>query len=402
MSHHIVSIVSRRAPGALCYLLALIAYTTTSCLPAQGSTNALLFTQRSSAVESSSGVQNSSTTQSPGTIFSKPVIAVVGAASGVELTDFVVPRATLAESGVAQVIVVAPNAAKILLAPSKMTTNADMTFAAFDAAFTHGADYVIVPAMVDPENAAVRAWLKAQAAHGATIVSICEGARVVAGAGLFQGMRATTHFSALDELAKKYPGTTWVRNTRYVFDGKRISTTGVSASLPVSIFLIERIAGRLVADSVARRIGVTSWDTTHNTDAFHLTKWIYVTAAANYLAWWRHDVIGVQVTDGVDEVALALTMDAIPRTMRAKALTWSDAGGTVVGRQGLRLSVDRSRALLERSARQLALPAQTVPPASALDSAMAQLGAWYGSDARALIALGMEYAPLRTASRDPL
>jgi len=330
------------------------------------------------------------------TSVAKPVIAILGDTSGVELTDFLVPRATLAESGVAQVIVVAASTGKIPLKPSTLTIDADMTFAAFDAAHSHGADYIIVPAMVKPENAAVRAWLQAQAARGATIVSICEGARVVAGAGLFDGRRATTHWHALDDVAKKYPRVTWVRNSRYVIDDHLISTTGVSASLPVSIFLIERIAGRPAADSAARRLGIDSWDNRHDTDAFLLTKWMYVKAATNYLAWWRHDVVAVQVSDGVDEVALALTMDAIPRTMRATALTWSELGGSVVGRQGLRISVDRSRASLERSARQLALPGTSVAPSVALDSALVRLGAWYGVDARELIRIGMEY-PTRPA-----
>ncbi|MEO7998618.1 MAG: DJ-1/PfpI family protein [Gemmatimonadaceae bacterium] len=386
MNRNTVLRVSRYAssiPGAV--LLAILSVTPLH-LGAQISTGA------------SNGAPTSASAHRTQTAARKPVIAIAGEASGVELTDILVPRATLAESGVAQVIIVAAQTGKFALKPSKMTIDPDMTFAAFDAAFPTGADYVIVPAMVDFENAAVRAWLQLQAARGATIVSICEGARVVAGAGLLQGKRATTHFNALDELTKKYPGTTWVRNTRYVVDDHLISTTGVSASLPVSIYLIDRIAGRHVADSVAQRIGVTSWDTQHNTDAFHLTKWTYTKAAANYLAWWRHDVVAVPVSNGVDEVALALTMDAIPRTMRAKALTWSEAGGTVVSRQGLRISVDRSRASLEHSARQFALPASTVAPASALDSALVQLGAWYGPGASDLIALGMEYAPRRISA----
>ena len=371
----------RRLATALARLLPLIVFAVASCLPAQGSPPVWQPTLVTA------------TTPHARSFATKPVIAVIGDTSGVELTDFLVPRATLAESGVAQVIVVAASSGKIPLKPSTLTIDADMTFAAFDAAYVHGADYVIVPAMFNPAIATVRAWLQSQAARGAIIVSICEGARVVAGAGLLDGRNATTHWHALDDVAKKFPRTTWVRNSRYVIDDHRISTTGVSASLPVSIYLIERIAGRRAADSVARRLGIESWDRQHDTDAFYLTKWMYVKAATNYLAWWRHDVVAVAVSDGVDEVALALTMDAIPRTMRAKALTWSDLGGSIVGRQGLRISVDRSRASLERSARQLALPGTSVPPSGALDSALVRLGTWYGAGARELIRIGMEYPP---------
>ena len=373
--------IPRRAAISIARLLSLIVFALPPVLPAQA---AVHVSQPAAMTEAMPQARTSAT---------KPVIAIVGDTSGVELTDFLVPRATLAESGVARVIIVAATVGRIPLKPGTMTTEADMTFAAFDLAYAHGADYVIVPAMLNPENAAVRAWLQAQAGRGATIVSICEGARVVAGAGLLDGRNATTHWHALDDFAKRFPRTTWVRNRRYVIDDHRISTTGVSASLPVSIFLIERIAGRPAADSAARRLGIATWDNRHDTDAFHLTKWMYVKAATNYLAWWRHDVVAVPVADGVDEVALALTMDAIPRTMRASALAWSDRGGSVVGRQGLRISVDRSRASLQRSARQLPLPASGAPPVGALDSALVRLGTWYGAGARELIMIGMEYPP---------
>jgi transcriptional regulator GlxA family with amidase domain len=318
----------------------------------------------------------------------RPVVAIVADANGTELTDFMIPRATLAGSGVAQVVVVAAHAGRIALPPSSMTVEPDQTMTAFDAAHPAGADYVIVPALVDHANPAVIAWLRRQAAHGATIVAICEGVWAVAEAGLLDGRSATSHWHALDALAKKYPRTHWVRDRRYVVDDHVITSTGVTASLPVSLFIVERIAGRQVADSVARRVGVTTWDPTHETAAFHLTKGMYARAILNHFAWWRQDLIGVPVADGVDEIALALTLDAIPRTMRAKAFTWSVDGAPVIGRQGLRLSVDRARGAIPNGAREIRLPST---PASALDSALVQLTRWYGSDAAELIAMGMEY-----------
>jgi transcriptional regulator GlxA family with amidase domain len=322
----------------------------------------------------------------------RPVIAIIADSAGTELTDFMVPHAALTEAGVARVVTVALRAGRIRLVPGTVYIEPDLTMAAFDAANPRGADYVIVPALVDRENAAVAAWIRKQAAHGATIVSICEGARTAAYAGVFEGRRATTHWSALEDLTKKYPGTTWVRNQRYVVDDHVISTTGVSASLPASIFLIERIGGRALADSVARRMGIESWSPAHETDAYRLTKWVYVKAAWNYVAWWRHDEIGVSLADGFDEAALALTVDAIARTIRGKPFTWSENGAPVRGRQGLRIAVDRSRTAVSAGSREVTLPTPSLPPASALDSAIATLTRWYGRDAANLIEMGMEYS----------
>lgn len=324
-----------------------------------------------------------------------PVIAIIADSAGTELTDFMIPHATLTESGVARVITVALHGGRVRLRPGTIFIDPDMTMAAFDSAYPHGASYVIVPALVDHENARIAAWVRAQATSGATIVSICEGARTAANAGVLDGRRATTHWSALEELSKKYPGTTWVRNQRYVVDDHLISTTGVSAALPVSILLIERIAGRAVADSVARRIGLASWDPTHDTDAFYLTRWMYVKAAWNYVAWWRHDAVGVPLAQGFDEISLALTVDAVARTMRAKSFTWSQDGAPVTGRQGLRIAVDKARSAVPHSAREMALPASSVAPAAALDSTIARLTSWYGNDAAELVEMGMEYKPAR-------
>ncbi|MEO8562310.1 MAG: DJ-1/PfpI family protein [bacterium] len=129
-------------------------------------------------------------------------------AAGTELTDFMIPHAMLTESGVARVVSVAPHAGRIRLRPGTVSIEPDLTMAAFDAANPKGADYVIVPALLDHENLAIAAWIRAQAACGATIMSICEGARTAAKAGVLAGRRATTHWSALEELSKKYPGIT--------------------------------------------------------------------------------------------------------------------------------------------------------------------------------------------------
>jgi len=58
-------------------------------------------------------------------------------------------------------------------------------------------------------------------------------------------------WSAMEGLAKAYPDTTWVRDQRYVQDGQVISTTGVTASIPMSLALVEAIGGDAVAQATA-------------------------------------------------------------------------------------------------------------------------------------------------------
>lgn len=67
------------------------------------------------------------------------------------------------------------------------------TTTGFDELHPDGADYVVVPAVNKADDAVLLAWITAQAAKVATIVSICDGALVVANTGLMRGHRATGH-----------------------------------------------------------------------------------------------------------------------------------------------------------------------------------------------------------------
>ncbi len=301
---------------------------------------------------------------------------------------FLIPRATLAEAGIAEVITVPPSATKIrMLAGTSLTVDPDLTIAAFDAAHPRGAGYIIVPA-IEP-NAAIVTWLRQQAALGATIVGICDGVWTVASTGLLE-RPATGHWASLPELHKKYPGTTWVRDRRYVIDGRLVTTTGVSAAIPASLMLIERIAGRTVAERVARRIAVGGWDSAHDSQAFSLSQMPYpMPAFMDSLARWRRDTVVVRLGDGVDEVALGLTLDALSR--RATVLTVSDRALMVTGRQGLRFSVDRRPSDKMPPGREMRLPEPSSPPANALDAALTKLASWYGGPAADFVALQMEY-----------
>ena len=174
---------------------------------------------------------------------SRPVIAVLADNAGTETTDFIVPYGVLIESGVADVVAVAPEAGPIQLMTA-LTVEPQQTTAAFDQAYPLGADYVIVPAMYHTDSPAVIEWIRAQSNSGATIVGICSGARVLGKAGLLAGRSATTHWFDLDSLERENPELIRVDDRRYVVDRGVVTTTGVTASVPISLALVEAIAGQ--------------------------------------------------------------------------------------------------------------------------------------------------------------
>ena len=317
---------------------------------------------------------------------SRPVIVVLGDNAATETTDYVVPYGILAESGVAEVLALSTEPGPIRMRPA-LRFRVHATIREFDARVPLGADYVIVPNIYEgAENEAILDWVRSQARRGATIVGICDGVPVLANAGLLEGRRATGHWRTIDSLERRHPDTRWLRNRRYVADGNVITTSGVSASIPISIALIEAIAGRDRAEAVAERLGVSSWTPVHDSSQFRLGGKL-ATGLLNKMLIWRHEALGIRVADGVDEISLALTADLYSRTRRSWAYSVARSTGAIRTRRGLTLLPDRD----SDEVGSLMTLIDEVPPAQTLDRALAGIEERYGEPTAAFVAVQIEY-----------
>jgi putative intracellular protease/amidase len=317
---------------------------------------------------------------------SRPVVAVVGENSGTVLSDFVIPYGVLAQSGVAEVLSVSTGPGPMKLTP--LSVQADRSIEEFDQRFPDGADYVIVPAVEKNEDPRLLAWVAAQAKKGATMISICNGSLVLANAGLTHGHSATGHWSTHQMRVKKYPETRWVKNVRFVADGKIVTSAGITAAMPVSIALVTAIAGKEQADALAQRLGVADWSTRHDSDAFGFTMMDGVTAARNK-ALHASEQVGVRVAPGVDEIGLAWQVEAYAATLRGQIVSLADTAGPVKTRGGLTLLPDRVGGIgkLDR----LLPPLEATPPGKVLDLALKDIGTRYGERTLRLVLLEIEY-----------
>jgi transcriptional regulator GlxA family with amidase domain len=97
------------------------------------------------------------------------------------------------------------------------------------------------------DDGPVHEWLRAAHAHSAWTASVCTGALILAAAGLLAGKRATTYWTAIDELGRL--GAEPVRE-RFVFDGKLATAAGVSAGIDMALALAARVAGERVAQAI--------------------------------------------------------------------------------------------------------------------------------------------------------
>jgi transcriptional regulator GlxA family with amidase domain len=103
--------------------------------------------------------------------------------------------------------------------------------------------------MKDPETLE---FVKRNAVTCELVLSVCTGALVLAAAGILNGKRATTHWAVLDQL-KAFPHVT-VDQSRYVRDGKIVTSAGVSAGIDMALYITKELYGASVCEDVARDI----------------------------------------------------------------------------------------------------------------------------------------------------
>lgn len=114
-------------------------------------------------------------------------------------------------------------------------------------------------------------WLKKSYDQGAAMSSVCTGAFALAQAGLLHNRRCTTHWKRTAELQKLYPRANVLADRLFVDDGRIITSAGIAAGIDMTLALIQRHHGPLVAAKVAREMVVYM-----RRDAHHRQQSVYL------------------------------------------------------------------------------------------------------------------------------
>ncbi|WP_063587688.1 GlxA family transcriptional regulator [Achromobacter ruhlandii] len=126
----------------------------------------------------------------------------------------------------------------------------------------HGtpADTLVVPGGEGARAAAVtpalRARLLAQRQAGRRLASVCTGALVLAGAGLLDGRRATTHWRHAAMLAREHPGVRVEPDRIHIRDGDTWTSAGITAGIDLALAMVEADLGAELAAATAREMVV--------------------------------------------------------------------------------------------------------------------------------------------------
>ncbi|EOS98201.2 AraC family transcriptional regulator [Streptomyces noursei PD-1] len=98
--------------------------------------------------------------------------------------------------------------------------------------------------------------VRSLAGRSRRVASVCAGAFALAGAGLLDGRRATTHWRHTATLAARHPTLTVDPDALYVRDGALFTSAGVSAGIDLALALVEADEGPDLAREVARDLVV--------------------------------------------------------------------------------------------------------------------------------------------------
>ena len=102
-------------------------------------------------------------------------------------------------------------------------------------------------------------WIKESSREARITMSVCNGAFILAKAGLLDGLEATTTFRLIGKLRDEAPKAKVVDNKRYVDNGNVVTAAGLSSGIDCSLHVIERLFGKGTAQMAA--LGMEyNWD----------------------------------------------------------------------------------------------------------------------------------------------
>jgi transcriptional regulator GlxA family with amidase domain len=124
-------------------------------------------------------------------------------------------------------------------------------------------DLLVVPSAehnmdTDLEDVALVAWVRETGRRAKLVMSLCDGAFLLAKAGLLDGLEATTFPGDQDRFARAFPGVKLKRDVIFVHDGKAITSVGGARSYDPAMYLVERLYGESARARIAEGL-VLDW-----------------------------------------------------------------------------------------------------------------------------------------------
>ena len=121
----------------------------------------------------------------------------------------------------------------------------------YDAIWVPGGEPEAIARYIDDPARIYLDFLKDQASRVGMMCSVCDGAMLMAAAGLLDGYRATTHWEFTSCFSQRFPEVIAAPgHPRFVHDRNRLTAGGVASGLDAALKLIELLGGTELAQRV--------------------------------------------------------------------------------------------------------------------------------------------------------
>lgn len=190
-------------------------------------------------------------------------------------------------------------------------------------------------------------WVRQQAPRVRRLGAVCTGAFVLAGTGLIDDCRATTHWRHAGELAVRFPRVNVDADPIWIRAGRFYTSAGVTAGMDLSLAMVEEDLGYTVSLEVARELVLfLRRPGTQAQFSTSLQAQVAQNPALRALQGWMAD----HLAHDLSVPALAERMAMSPRNF---ARVFAREVGETPARHVERLRVEAVRRLLETSDRRL-------------------------------------------------
>ncbi|GFE63172.1 DJ-1/PfpI family protein [Litoreibacter roseus] len=100
-------------------------------------------------------------------------------------------------------------------------------------------DLLLIPggdsALIEAKDETLLQWIRDVSDHAERVMAVCTGTILLGMTGLLDGRRATTNKLDFNETVHLAPGVDWVKQARWVQDGKFFTSSGVSAGIDMTL-----------------------------------------------------------------------------------------------------------------------------------------------------------------------
>jgi transcriptional regulator GlxA family with amidase domain len=103
-------------------------------------------------------------------------------------------------------------------------------------------------------NTCTSQFVKAVAARGTRVASVCSGTFMLAEAGLLDGKRATTHWQRTRQFLSQYPKVKLEPDQIFVRDGQIWSSAGITAGIDLALAMVAEDYGDAIVERTARQL----------------------------------------------------------------------------------------------------------------------------------------------------